>query len=431
MNLYEFSKQLNYLKKSYKYEELIQTFENNKHNFPKEAIKSNKWIIANYLTALKKTNNAIKADDFLKNFDIEITNGNIDEIILNSYSWCLYYNLKNNKYSPKEIIQKLSIPLKLLFSKNSKFSYTIISNILREGIKLAKETKNNNFSNKFCNLFDRNKLSTEENIFNIQGKKIIQASDKERWYSFKSKVLFELKSFEECFEISQEILNSMNKFHNNNELWFARRMALSKKELGDIQSAIIELEKIYKKKQEWFIQKEIAELYFENREIEKAFKNSILAVNSKAPIEFKIGLIFLLGKILKQKNENLLAYKHFVLVKNIREEKGWKITEKLENEINSFDFDKKFETKNLIKELQNYWSSYLPKKELLKGTITKILHNNERGIDGFIKSNKDYYFIIPKYFKISDKIAINKKVEFEKIILSNGKERAKIIKVLY
>jgi hypothetical protein len=41
MNIYEFSKQLNYLKKSYKYEELIQTFENNKDNFSKEAIKSN------------------------------------------------------------------------------------------------------------------------------------------------------------------------------------------------------------------------------------------------------------------------------------------------------------------------------------------------------------------------------------------------------
>jgi hypothetical protein len=59
-----------------------------------------------------------------------------------------------------------------------------------------------------------------------------------------------------------------------------------------------------------------------------------------------------------------------------------------------------------------------------------FLHNNERGIDGFIKSNnKNYYFAIPKHFKISNKITINKKVEFEKIVLPDKKERAKIIKI--
>jgi len=428
MNIYEFSKELNNLKKSYKYDELLQLFENNKNNFSQVEIKYNKWIISNYLTALRKTNQTYKIDNFLNEFDIKIDE-NIDEIILNAYTWSLYDNVKNHIYTKTEIIQKLQLPLKLLFERNSNFSYTIISNLLREGLNFAKNEKDNNFLNQFCNLFDKNSLSIQENIFNIQGKTIRQASDKEKWYSAKSKALFELKNFQECATISQEALNNIDKFHNNNDLWFARRIALSKKE-SNINEAINDLEKIYKRKKEWFIQKEIAELYFEKNEIDKAFKNSILAVNSHAPIEFKIGVIFLIGKILKLKNETLLAYKHFILIKNIREEKGWKIVDKLQNEINSLDFDNNFQTKNLIKELQNYWASFVPKKELLEGKIIKILHNNEKGINGFIKSNsKDYYFTIPKHLKISSKIEIDKKVNFEIIKLSDGKERAKIMNI--
>jgi len=428
MNIYELSKEINTLKKSYKYKELLQFFEDNKNNFSKESIKYNKWIISNYLIALRKTNQNNKIDDFLNEYAIRIDE-NLDEIILNAYGWTLYDNLKNNHYSKNEIIQKLKLPIKLLFSKNSTFSYTIISNILREGLNFAKEQKDNNFLNQFCNLFDKNLLSEKENIFTIQNKTIIQASDKEKWYSAKSKALFELKKFKECAKISQEALDVIKKFHNNNELWFARRIALSKKE-ENINEAIKDLEKIYNRKKEWFIQKEIAELYFENNDIENAFKNTISSINAKVPIEFKIGVIFLLGKILKLKKEYLLAYKHFILIKNIREEKGWKIVDKLQNEINSFDFNESFHTKSLIKELKTYWTSFIPKKELLSGIITKILHNNEKGVNGFIKSNKkDYYFTLPKHLKISDKIAQNKKVEFE-IIQINERERAKIIKVL-
>jgi len=428
LDIYQFSKEINNLKKSYKYKELLQFFEDNKNNFPKESIKYNKWIISNYLIALRKTNQTNKIDDFLNEYAIKIDE-NLDEIILNAYGWSIYDNLKNNHYSKNEIIQKLKLPIKLLFLKNSTFSYTIISNILREGLNFAKDTKDNNFLNQFCNLFDKNLLSDKENIFTIQNKTIIQASDKEKWYSAKSKALFELKKFKECAKISQEALDVIKKFHNNNELWFARRIALSKKE-ENINEAIKDLEKIYNRKKEWFIQKEIAELYFENNDIENAFKNTISSINAKVPIEFKIGVIFLLGKILKLKKEYLLAYKHFILIKNIREEKGWKIVDKLQNEINSFDFNETFQTKELIKELKIYWSSFMPKKDIKTGIITKILHNNEKGVNGFINSNnKDYYFALPKHLKISEKIKENKKVEFEAIQI-NDKKRAKIIKIL-
>ena len=214
-------------------------------------------------------------------------------------------------------------------------------------------------------------------------------------------------------------------------MWFARRIALSKKELGNIDDAITDLEVIYKKKRDWFIQKEISELYFDKNDIDNAFKNAILAINNKGKLEFKIGLIFLLGKILKIKNEAVLAYQHFLLVKKVREDNQWKLPDELIVEINNLAINNEYETKQLIKNLKEFWASFLPKKEIKQGKIKKILNDNERGKNGFIYCNDDekYYFTIPSHINFIDKIEENIKVSFEVIQLKDGKEKAKIIKI--
>jgi len=432
MNLYEFSKEISNLKKQGTYTQALQFFKENKHNFKIEEIKNNKWLIADIITCLRKTNQSKFIHTFLQNFNIRIDE-NTEELILNAYGWCLYDNIKNKVYTKYQIIENLLYPINLLSISNSNFSYTIISNVLREGFKVAKEHQNQdyNFTNDFCDLFDRNILSIECNSFEINGKITEQASDKEKWYSEKSKSLFELKKFQECFDISKEALESIDNFHNNNDLWFARRIALSKKELGNIDEAINDLEAIYKKKRDWFIQKEIAELYFDKNDMDNAFKNAISAISNKGKLEFKIGLIFLLGKILKNKNELDLAYQHFLLVKKIREENQWKLLDELIAEINSLAINDEYETKQLIKNLKKYWVSFLPKKELKQGKVKKILNDNERGKNGFIYCNndKEYYFTIPPHINFIDKIVENIKVSFEVIQLKDGKEKARIIKI--
>lgn len=432
MNLYEFSKEISNLKKQRNYTQALQFFKENKQNFEIEEIKNNKWLISDIITCLRKTNQSKFIHIFLQNFNIQI-NENTEELILNAYGWCLYDNIKNKIYTKYQIIENLQYPISLLSRINSDFSYTIISNILREGLKIAKEHQNQdyNFTNKFCDLFDRNILSIECSSFEINGKMKEQTSDKEKWYSEKSKSLFELKRFQECFNISKEALENINNFHNNNDLWFARRIALSKKELGNIDEAIDDLEAIYKKKRDWFIQKEISELYFDKNDTDNAFKNAISAINNKGKLEFKIGLIFLLGRILKMKNELDLAYQHFLLVKKVREENQWKLPDELITEINSLEIYNEYETKQLIKYLNKYWTSFLPKKDIKQGKIKKILHDNERGKNGFIYCNddKEYYFTIPSHINFIDKIKENVEVLFEVVQLKDGKEKTKIIKV--
>jgi len=431
MNLYEFSKEISSLKKQGKYAQALQFFKENKQNFQIEEIKNNKWLIADIITCLRKTNQSRFIHTFLQNFNIQI-NENTEELILNAYGWCLYNNIKNKVYSKYQIIEDMRYPIGLLSRLNSNFSYTIISNILREGLKIAKEHQNQDyiFTNDFCNLFNKDVLSIECNSFEINGKITEQASDKEKWYSEKSKSLFELKQFHECFELSKKALEEIDNFHNN-DLWFERRIALSKKELGNIDEAIDDLEVIYKKKRDWFIQKEIAELYFDKNDIDSAFKNAISAINNKGKLEFKIGLIFLLGNILKIKNEVDLAYQHFLLIKKIREENQWKLPDDLITEINNLTINNEYETKQLIKNLKQYWKSFLPKKEIKKGKIKKILNDNERGKNGFVYCNneKEYYFAIPPHISFLNKIEENTEVSFEVMQLKDGKEKAKIIKV--
>lgn len=429
-NYYEFSSEISRLKRSNQFSQVLDFFVAHKDNFDKQQIANDKYIVANVLTSLRRINNASFAYNFLNEFSIVI-NEHIDEMVLNAYGWCLYDNIKNKVYNKNQLIQTLAYPIFILFSKNSSFSYTVISNIFRVGLYLAKENNNQDFlfTNDFCNLFDKSKLTFDCYSFEVEGRE--QASDKEKWYSQKSKALFELNMFQECFEISEEALNILDNFHNSNDLWFARRIALSKKQLGNLDEAILGLENIYKRKKEWFIQKEIADLYFEKNDIENAFKNAIQAVNARGKLEFKIGLIFLIGKILKQKNEPVLAYKHFLLIKNIREKNQWNIPNELSVELNSFDIHLEQENIKLQTELNKYWKSFVARKKLMQGVIRTILNDNERGKNGFlISNNEDYYFTLPIHIRFVQKIQEEVKVEFEIIKLQDGRKKAKIIRIV-
>jgi len=366
-------------------------------------------------------------------------------MVLNAYGWAIYdickMEVSNNNYSRDKILNLVHHPIHLLSLKNSEYSGSILSNLFRLIIKAEKHQLNQNwnFFNNFCNFFNPETLTLECGTMEIKGKITEFASDKENWYATKSKALFELKMFQECFEVSKLAIGNISKFHFNNDLWFARRIALSKKELGNIDEAIEELEQIYKIKKEWFIKKELAELYFEINKFEKSFNYAIDAIcqNGFSKLEFKIGIILLLANIFKAYNKIEFANKHFLLLKIIREENKWKIPPELQNELAQINIEN-INQSTIKNELIKYWKSFevknnhVPKsKILLKGSIKKILNNNEKGKNGFLTSNqKDYYFLISKNVKLIDSVQPESKVEFEVINLDDGKERAKIIKVI-
>jgi len=298
--------------------------------------------------------------------------------------------------------------------------------------------------NEFCNKIDREKLSKECSSIKVERKGQLKdmelASDFENWYAYKTKALMKLGEWKECFDLSKEALEKIDTFHYSNDVWFSRRIALSKRNLGNTEDAIQELQTILKKKREWFIQKELAELYYEKGDIESAFKQAIDAINNFGQLEFKVDLLYLLGKILRKQNKLEWSFKHFSLSKLIRQVKEWKLPQKLFDELRTFTFPEipQSDYMNLKNELQKYWLSFkapqtkTSKDNNLEGVIVRILHDNERGKVGFIKNNmKEYYFSVNPNFQFISKITVGTKVLFEiKPAIDGKKDQIRIKKVI-
>jgi len=468
MTLYDFSQELSKLNKEKNYKESLNYFKEHKVSYTTDQISGNEYIISAMLTALRHTNNFDNAFKFLQIYNIDINDSTKDRV-LNAYGWVLFSKLKadnlhldnkdsesnyfedeelpesmdHHSYSKSEVIERIEIFIPLILKFKNDFSQTVFSNLFRSVIKYEKQKPNANwkFINELCEKVNPDDLSIKCDSIDVQRKgqtkKMELASDKENWYAAKSKAFIKMGKYQECYEISKQALEQFDKFHYSNDIWFARRIALAKKNLGNPEDAIAELNQILKKKKEWFIQKELAELYKDKGETENAFNLAIQAINNFGDLEYKVELIFLIGELLKEKNENELAFKHFSFSKLLRISNDWKIPSKLTTELTQFDIEiitiDKLE--ELKKELQNYWSKFksteTDKQSVQKksGVIEKLLHDNEKGKDGFIRydQNKSIYFNIGLNNELCKDLKVGSEVNFKILPAIEGKKERAII----
>lgn len=472
MTVFEFSQKIFALNKEGNYHQALSLFNENISRFEAKGVASNEYLISAMLSVFRKTNNLESAFSFLDKYDVKIgpeTKG----MLINSYGWLLYnqYKVENQQdenhqfehemidddhifstgsfgaRSMSDIGHKIEQFLPLVLSQNNDFSYSVFSNLFTILLKTEKRKPSPNWRliNRICDLVDPSVLRAECKTIELlrkgQKKQMELASDKENWYVYKSKALFQLGQFNECYEVSKAALESLRNFHYSNDVWFARRIAISKRNTGNIPEAINDLLQVLERKKEWFIQKEIAELYKENNELEKAFEYSIKAINNFGSMEFKVDLIFLLGELLKLGNEIELSYKHFSLSKLIRTSEEWSIPPKLIAALDGFDLPSIpiQEVESLKSELKKYWTS-LQSDQLspsqgekvapgfrFTGEIRRILHNDEKGADGFLvySDKKSTYFRVNGNDSLRDVLAVGLQVTFEILPTSgNKKERA-------
>lgn len=472
-SLYEFSRRIADLRREKRYSEVLKYFKENKVDFDKQQISNNEYIVSDLITCLRKTNNIDAGFKFLNIYGIEI-NLDTQEKIVGAYGWLLWSKYKvvhideNNtdeesdfldeedetpveldvKYDKDDLITKIEQVLILLFNINNSFHQTLISNLFSIVLKSEKKKPAPNWRliNDFCNSINPELLSHDCSTIQVkrkgQTKDMELASDFENWYAYKTKALLKLGEWDECFKKSKEALEKIESFHYSNDIWFSRRIAISKKNLGNTDDAILELETVLRKKREWFIQKELAELYFDKDDLEQAFKYALDAINNFGPMEFKVDLLFLLGKILIKREKKDLAFKHLTLSKLLRENEDWKVPQKLIDELKNFtNSDITLDNIETLKlELEEFWNSNIPKKKKFfskpksnqKGEIVKIMNDNARGKDGFLKSdNKEFYFSLSANYYLTPKIQIGTKVEFNIMLSKDGKrEQTKIFQII-
>ena len=70
-------------------------------------------------------------------------------------------------------------------------------------------------------------------------------------------------------------------------------------------------------------------------------------------------------------------------------------------------------------------------KGSLTGKIVRVLNDNERGKDGFLKVNsKNYYFSVPHNYLLKGSLSTGSEVKFEIKVGKNNKKKAHITKLI-
>lgn len=476
MTLYEFSQKLLALNKMGKYQEAVSLYDANVNNFDSKDIGTNEYLISTLLSSLRKTEYFERAFEVIEKHEVKVCETS-KGILINSYGWLLYsqYKAENLNHDHNQLenyvvenedclplvtvkydllsptVERIIEFLPIVISQANEFSYSVFSNLFTILLKIEKRRASPNWKliNDICDLVNPNDLSTECKSIEVTRrghKKLMElASDRENWYACKTKALLQLGLFADCYNVSTVALDSIDKFHYSNDVWIARRIAISKKNIGDLHEAISGLLQVLERKKEWFIEKELAELYKENGQLEEAFNYATRAINNFGSLEYKIELIFLLGELLKLKGEDEIAYKHFCLVKLIRIHEEWSIPAKLVITLNQFDFPRMElqQIDSLKTELKKYWKTLQPNQLPLapgklhspdcrqNGEIRKILHNDERGADGFLvfDGNKSTYFKINKENEVKKNLAVGMKVSFE-LQEVNGEKKERAVKLM-
>lgn len=458
MTIENLSRQIYLLVKNKKFDEALSYFKIHKIEVDANLIATNDFLVASMLQALR----GVKAFDagykFLEIYHIKISDSSSTRILI-SYGWLIYFHFRD-LFSQNNTDQSELEPIKnrlIHFLSNCKSklkAYELSSddetiylqNLIEYLFKLIwkSEKEKQNIDVKFvydiCENINSKVLPTKSDIVEkeIKGKtKTIElASAREEWYVAYSRSLFELKEFQKCIDICLDAKLNLRTMHYNNDIWFDRRMAQSYLALNQMEEAKLLYENIINKKTDWFLLKELAEIYKLSGLIEKALELAKKAAATYGPLNYKVDLIELIGDLLVLKNDSNLALKHYLLVKYIRDAEGWKSKVLLEEKINKIGENnqkEKLTREELKKELTTFWNSNkLSKQESIsnrtKGKIVRLLKAQSYGRDGFIQSDDGsrYYFFIPVNHPQWDKLSIGQQLEFEPTKTTKGLKAIKI-----
>lgn len=257
------------------------------------------------------------------------------------------------------------------------------------------------------------KLNSESFSFKTKdGKLGIKASQKEEWYTLKTKVLEKLGMYKECFDLCKETLNNLDEFNNNNDIWLRRRLAISLSNLEKNEEALDILKEIVYLKNEWFIQKDIGDIYLKKNDYNKALEYYIEAALNRGIPDMKISLFWKIGEVFNKINKKELEEKHKIYTILLRNKNKWSY---LKEEEKFFKKSKNtilnFQEKELYFELKKIWENYKWNNKIsYNGKVKNILPNNKAG---FISSQEgNFYFKIQEVKNKNRDIIVGKSVKF-------------------
>ncbi|WP_276955622.1 hypothetical protein [Methanobrevibacter woesei] len=288
------------------------------------------------------------------------------------YAWALYHLHIKNPSSEDELVKSCELISELLIQEDT--NKVKVCAYTTSMLKIINYFKDNAYEClKWLDMLNPKLLNSNPRSMNRDGRISKFYSDKEKWYSLKTKHLLDMGEYEETIKFADEALNELDEFVNNSDIWFKWRIAIANKDLDNYDEALKYLEEIINSKNDWFILKELAEIYSLNGDYDLALKYAIDAALAKGDIKYKINLYRLLDEIFIAKDMDEDSESIVELI------------EAIEDDENFVEIEKELKERWVEIKFNNQQRSY--------GTISNILSH---GKAGFIKADdgESYYFNI-------------------------------------
>lgn len=258
--------QLNDLRRAGKYNEVIELY----HvavleKSATELILEDPWIVFAVMFSLRKSG---KPEDSLRVFYEDMKSEarkGMHDALLREVGWSLEAVLRKQKAAGSERIkQYVKHAVALIDIIDPKKDY-LLYKLLFFGVAdywTSEVIPDWNGLSEFLGKAGFQTFSLETNIISrdlIRNKREEEmASDRERLFTAYSKALFMAGRYQECIRICLRAFEEIRRFHHGNNVWLSRRLAVSYLKAGNRSAAIDGLKEVLKKKEDWFIQMEMA-----------------------------------------------------------------------------------------------------------------------------------------------------------------------------
>lgn len=252
------------------------------------------------------------------------------------------------------------------------------------------------------------------------------ASDKEHYYAQLTDALFSLDRWQECIDACTQAMKDVTSFHYENDIWIARRAALSRARLGATDQAINELKALVRKQKKFFLLFEIADLLLQTGRVDEALPYAAQsALGNDAP-EMKVKVYDCLGRIYEKLNDQKLASEHFLLQAAIYAQNGWRIDETLAARVTQSPTPPlEVNIDELGHKLVAEWSSVVDaSRERFTGAVKRVGETN-----GHLRSDdgKDYFFSFREFRAPRRMLIVGARVTFS---IEEGFDKKKNVAVL-
>lgn len=364
-------------------EEAVKLYKELLEAFPEEF---NTWDALYSVIALRACQNPDM------NWAKEIATNYQEEKVGNLYGWlvfdhCVKGKQRNDLLNNERFITDLP---KLSPQKNLKEDSSFPCPTTISIFKLADAHGENLFNarkvNDLVSTLDYNLLSPESRTLETEERGEIElASDLEKFFALKTKALIKLEEYEDCKELCQLALSTLDKFHYNNDLWFKMRIAITEEKLGNFEESEFLFKKLLSSKagsDRWFLYRDLAEVYYEHEDYSRAWKYSVDATFYGNEPHYLIRLYLLQARILfklERPDEGKVLAE---LIGTILKEQIWNDKSEYNRLFDYYKIDRESlpSTNEVIRVAREYWNSQrYGNKEKKKGIIISIHRNGKIG----------------------------------------------------